>query len=411
MMSVNRKIKSGIVFAIALSLLCLGTSAQQNKFRYRADVTTIDSTGVYKIWLDPKFVADCASRGLLDIRLTDENGNFTAFSVMEALPEENRVSFTPFPEIKQDDANSTKTVFIADATSAGRINKLWLTFKNTAVSRQANLSGSDDLKHWFAIKEDIDLQGADDGKNPEYEYALNFPTSKYRYYKVAINNKKRDPIKIVRSGIYTSSAERMVRPIATFKAAIMPGKKQTSYVMDLSDDYYMSGLRLNIASPKYYDRTISIYDVGHQPEELLYSGQISSSGADMVPCVGKTSRLRLEIINGDDKALDIRDITAFDLKRYAIAYLEKGHKYYILTGNATAQVPSYDLSFLHSKPMTEFPVIRHSAIYKNPVFGVAIIPVARNYTPYIWAALVAVLIVLGLLTWRMVKELNTKQGN
>lgn len=410
-MSVNRKTKSGIVLAVALSLLCLGAHAQQNKFRYRADVPTIDSTGVYKIWLDPKFVADCAGRGLLDIRLMDENGNFTAFSVMEALPEENRVSFTTFPEINQGDTNNAKTVFIANAASVGRINKLWLTFKNTAVSRQASLSGSDDLKHWFAIKEDIDLQGANDGKNSEYEYALNFPTSKYRYYKIEINNKKKDPIKIVRSGIYTSSAERMVRPIATFKTDVRPGKKQTSYFVDLSENYYISGLRLNITSLKYYDIAISIYDIGHQLEELLYSGQISSSGTDIVPCVGKTNRLRLEIINGDDKALDIKDITAFDLKRYAIAYLEKGHKYYLLTGNAAAQAPSYDLSFLHSKPITEFPVIRHSQVYKNPVFGVAAIPVVRNYTPYIWAAIVAVLAILGLLTWKMVKELNVRQDN
>jgi hypothetical protein len=339
----------------------------------------------------------------------DEDGNFTAFSVMEALPEENRVSFTAFPEIKQDDVNNAKTVFIADAASAGRINKLWLTFKNTSVTRQASLSGSDDLKHWFAIKEDIYLQGADDSKNPEYEYALNFPTSKYRYYKIEINNKKRDPIKIVRSGIYTSSAERMVRQIGTFKPEVRPGKKQTSYFVDLKDNYYISGLRLDVTSPKYYDRSISIYDIVHQPEELLYSGQMSSSGSDIVSCVGKTNRLRLDVVNGDDKALDIKDVTAFDLKRYAIAYLEKGHKYYLLTGNTAARAPSYDLSFLHSKPIADFAVIHHSTVYKNPVFGMAVVPVPRNYTPYIWAAIVAVLAILGLLTWKMVKELNTKQ--
>jgi hypothetical protein len=39
----------------------------------------------------------------------------------------------------------------------------------------------------------------------------------------------------------------------------------------------------------------------------------------------------------------------------------------------------------------------------------AVVPVPRNYTPYIWAAIVAVLAILGLLTWKMVKELNTKQ--
>lgn len=411
MMRVNRKIKYQVVFSIALSLLCLATQAQQNKFRYRADVPKIDSNGVYKIWLAPQFVAECAGRGLLDVRLMDENGIFTAFSIMEALPEENRVSFTTFPEVKQAAVNDTSTVFIADATPADKLNKLWLVFRNTEVTRQANLSGSDDLKHWFAIKEDIDLQGANDGPNPEYEYVLNFPASKYRYYKIEINNRKRDPIDIVRAGIYTTSAERMVRQIATVKPNAKQGKKQTSYFLDLDNNYYLSQLRLNVVSPKYYSRDINIYDVGHQPEELIYNGQVSSSGLDIVSCVAKTNKLRIDIINGDDKPLDITEVTAFDLKRYAIAYLEKGHKYYLLTGNDTTNAPSYDLSFLHSKPIAQFPVILHSAIYKNPVFGLAKVPAPRNYTPYIWAAIIAVLIVLSLLTWRMVKEMNTKQGS
>lgn len=408
MMRVNRKIDFRVVLSAAFVLICLVTHAQQNKFRYKADVPKIDSTGVYKIWLEPQFVADCAGKGLLDVRLMDENGIFSAFSIMEALPEENRVSFTSFPQVKQDAVKDSSTVFIADAAGADKLNKLWLVFRNSAVSRQANLSGSDDLKHWFAIKEDIDLQGADNTTNPEYEYVLNFPASKYRYYKIQIDNRKRDPINIVRAGIYTSSAERMVRPIASLKTNVKEGSKQTSYFVDLDNNYYVSQLRLNVISPKYYSRAINIYDVGHKPEELIYKGQLSSSGSDIVPCVAKTNKLRIDIINGDDKPLDIKDVTAFDLKRYAIAYLEKGHKYYLLTGNDTINAPSYDLSFLHSKPIAQFPVIQHSAIYKNPVFGMAVVPSPRNYTPYIWAAIIAVLIVLSLLTWKMVKEMNTR---
>jgi hypothetical protein len=99
------------------------------------------------------------------------------------------------------------------------------------------------------------------------------------------------------------------------------------------------------------------------------------------------------------------------MERSVVAYLEKGHAYSLLVGDSTAKEVSYDLTFVHSKPMSQFPVIQHSAVYKNPAFGLAVVPHARNYTPLIWAAIIVVLIVLSLLTLKMVKEVNTKQEN
>ncbi|MBS1502146.1 MAG: hypothetical protein JST32_08800 [Bacteroidetes bacterium] len=385
--------------------------AQLNKFKYRVDVQKVDSNGVFKISLLPAFIAKCSDKGLYDIRLADEKGRTVAFSIMTAPMDKSRAIFNLFPEIKRNVKDTIATEYIADAGSGNEIDELWIRLKSNAVTRMASLSGSDDLQRWYAIKEDIELSGDGTGNGAEYEQQLTFPPSKYHYYRVHIDNKKRDPLQITAAGIYVASDQipQLVSVAKVLKPQMIQGRKQTSYFIDLGDDYQVDALALNIASPKYYSRRAIVYNISGKNEVQLADDSIKSGEQNYLAFSAKTGKIRIDITNGDDNSLVIKDVDVLELKKFAVAYLEKNHAYYLLAGDSTASELGYDLTFLHSKPMSAFPVINHSAIYKNPAFNMPMASVPHhNFALLLWVAIIIVLLILSLLTWRMTKELDAK---
>ena len=398
-----------ICFVLLLPIIVV---AQQNKFRYKADVAKIDSDGVYKIKLQPHFTAKDIKTDLSDIRLVDESGKSIAYKLVVDSAESSLPSFIKFAELKQETLD-TNTIYIADAGSQRGIDNLWLRLKNTQVNRRANLSGSDNLKDWFAIKEGIELQSAGVENEPEYEQAINFPLSKYRYFRLQIDNKHHDPLKIIRSGIYIRRGnlpQVKYIPLPAAKFSFRNDKRSSIYSVVLDDNYFIDGLKINVGAPKYYDRLAIVHNLTSSNPKYPDAISLSSArqGGTFLLAV-KSDHIGFEIRNDDDTPLSITEVLPLYLERSLVAFLEKGHKYAILVGDSTAAEVSYDLTFLHSRPTSQFPVIQHSAVYRNPEFEKPTVIKKRDYTLLTWAAIAISMIILGLLTWRMVKEVNLKQ--
>lgn len=407
-MRISQKCK--LIFTILCTFGILQAWSQSN-YRYKADVAKIDSSGVYKIELKPDFLSKSISKNLYDIRVVDENRKFVAYTIVSNPSDKARPIFVDFPEVKQGSNSDTVTYYIAENKDKIKVNQLWLKLKNTAVSRLADISGSEDQQHWFAIKENIQLQDAGTGNDADYEQMLSFPTSDYRYFKVRIGNKNKDFVKITGSGIYLDNTAGNLQyvPLPPVNLTSKTVNKQTSYYVDLNGNYIINNLKIDVSSPKYYNRHITIYDARNRGEEMLYDDSISSSAPKAITFSAKTNKLRIDIVNGDDNPLIIKNISAFQLQDFAVCYLDKGHNYYLLAGDTAANEVSYDLSFVHSKPMSQFPVISHSAVYKNPAYSTSKVAAKGRFTLLLWVVIGAVLILLSLLTWKMVKEINSRQ--
>ena len=289
MMRISQKCK--VVFIIQCILGVLPAWAQST-YPYKADIAKIDSSGVYKIALIPEFLSKSTSKGLYDVRIADEKGNFIAYTIISNLSDKAKPVFVDFPEVKQSPNSDTVTYFIAENKNKVKVNQLWLKLRNTAVNRLADISGSDDLQHWFAIKENIQLQDAGTNDDADYEQMLSFPTSDYRYFKIRIGNKNKDFVKITRSGIYldniTGNAQYVQLP--PVKLTSKTANKQTSYYIDLNGNYIVNSLKIDISSPKYYNRHIAIYDIGSKAEEMLYDDSVSSSGSKSITFSAKTNK-------------------------------------------------------------------------------------------------------------------------
>src|ERR1700761_2583018 len=192
-----------------LTLLCPLVHAQIKDYRYKADIQKIDSSGVYRVELSPALIAKSYD-GSSDIRIANEKGKGVAFVLSNKLILNTPDSFIVFPEITPEQVADTSVFYTVENKNNLNISQLWLKLKKTDVTRAVNLTGSDDLKSWFAIKEDIPLEQADAGQGTDYQQTLAFPTSNYRYFRVQIINRNKVPVKILQAGIYTVSLNKPV---------------------------------------------------------------------------------------------------------------------------------------------------------------------------------------------------------
>lgn len=407
------KLKKMNRLTLLMLLLCgaiLPASAQKN-FKYKAALQKIDSTGFYRIGLQPALVAK-AKFDLSDIRIADAKGNFVPYIQAGSLPQKSQKSFVVFPEINNTPKTDTSTVFIIENKTGLVLDRLWIRLQNTAVKRKVNLLGSDDQSQWFAIQEDIPLQEAVQNSEGTYLQSISFPASNYRYLKIQVNDKNKNPVKFLQAGIYTeyASTAQSYTAIAPLNVIRADSNKTTYIDVKLNDKYQVNKLHLSISAPRYYKRGVAVYQFVNNGKELLSEAELSSDKTPDLLIAAKTNHLLIEIRNGDNQPLSIGEIKAYQSDEYLVSYLEAKQSYRFLVGDSSAQAPEYDLKFFADSIRGNTPVIKHEAVIKNTDYAATVKPAGKNYTVLIWVAIIVSLGLLLLLTLKMTKEVKKKEG-
>lgn len=406
-MNLSKKIK-----AAYLTLLCFiltFSASAQKSFRYQALVNKVDSSGFYNISLQPDLVAK--SKGdQSDIRLTDRNGNFVPYIKSTQGPQVGVIKFHAFHQVSSKLNADTGTTFIVENDQTKPVNLVYLKLKNAEVDRRINVSGSDDMKRWYAIKEGVKLQDYvlnDDGTSMQ---PLSLPASNYHYLKFLVNDKNKARIKFLAAGVYIHlPVKNPYLPVTDASIIKRDSDKTTIINIRLNDLYFIDLFHLKINSPKYYKRKVMVYQFDDQHRELIGYDDLNSNNNGDLSITLKSNHIQLEIANGDNHPLDIGEIKLFQKDRSITAYLEAGKSYKLLTGDKNAKTPEYDLRFFADSIRDLVPEINHGPVMKNIAFGVQPVIVKRDYSILIWAAIIIALLVLSLLTWKMVGEVTNRK--
>lgn len=385
-------------------------AAAQKRFKYRADLQKVDSGGFYKIELMPDLIAKC-NQGLTDVRLMNGNGSFVPYINADNLPDIDNERFVVFPEVRS--VKDTGTVYIVENKGVSPVGKLWLKLKNTDVKRTINLSGSDDLQRWFAIKEGISLQEAYLNNDGSYLQSISFPASNYHYLKVLVNDKNKGAVKFLEAGIYTErSISNRYLSIPNVKFTRRDSNKTSYVTIHLGNDYLVNMLTLSIAGPKYYKRDVAVYAFDRQGKQLISNTELNSGKSNTLLLTVKAEKIELQIDNGDNLPLDIKEVKALQSEQFIVAYLEKGQPYKLLTGDENAVTPIYDLKFFVDSIHTQLSEISHGPLIKNAPVEVPRIKKMQllDHSIAIWLIILAALLMLLLLTIRMIREVERKKG-
>lgn len=398
----------------ALLLLCsLGlvfTASAQKTFKYAAKVGAIDTPGFYSIVLQPDLVAK-SKADLSDLRLIDDSGHFVPYVLAYGQPAwlDNSIPYISFPIVHIKSATDTGTTFVVKNISPAPVDNLEIKLKNAAVERTLNLNGSDDLAQWFVIEENIPVQPVVSSAGSEYGQRLSFPPSNYHYLKLLVNDKHKAPIKFLAAGTYQHQLLPVrYAEISGTKFSKRDSGKTTFITINLDGDYWVDKISLGARAPKFYNRNVSIYDYSKRPYELLTTEALRSGDDGALPVNVKTNKLVLEIENEDNPPLNVDKVKLFQTDRSMLAYLEAGRTYKLLTGDVKATPPSYDLQFFTDSAKNHALRITHDPVVKNELYVAPATDHANERSIIIWAAILVALLLLSLLTWKMVGEVNKR---
>lgn len=408
------KMNRQLFLTLTLLLSVFSVFAQQT-FKYQAKLPKVETDGFYRVDLSPELIAG-AQANLGDIRILNQKKQFSPYIFGNQLVFKDQRSFIAFPKLKALAEVDTVTTFIVENAAHLTINQLSLQLRNASVKRNVNLSGSDDLKKWYAIKENISLEEAvsDEPGNGTYQQQLNFPSSSYRYLRIQINNENKEPVAILQAGIYR---QQSIPPVyVQLKKPLIQQRDsaQVSYItVRFNAPYQLNKLHLEIAGQKYYKRNVRVYAVQQKEKSLVADTLISTSAIPNLYFSAKTNHLELEIVNGDNPPLVLHKVNGYQLSQSLISYLEKDQDYTILFGDGKANAPDYDLKFFGDSLQQELKPLNYQSVSANPLYQK---PQEKSKIAkgdgipgwVIWAAIVIVAALLGFLTFKMTQEVSKR---
>jgi hypothetical protein len=296
-----------------------------------------------------------------------------------------------------------------------KISNLYLTLKNTSVSRFAALSGSDDNKKWFSIADSLLLRQPELFSDNKVALNITFPLVNYAYFRLTIDDGKRDPLNILEALNYDTampvSIQRFIEnPKASFHQTDSAGFSLIR--VDNGNNFHFSKLNIHISSPKYFERRTRLY--------TLYMGNIHSilqatPVADFLLSSGnyrgyevplmKDSVFYLLLENNDNPPVQVEAISTEQENKEIIAYLEKGKNYQLMFDDLNGVAATYDLRQFQSlipKSIWRLNTGEIKAICSNS----AISQTKKNINWWIWPTILVVIILLSYLTWRLTRDMK-----
>src|ERR1017187_5469646 len=187
-------------FSLILVLLYLQLSFAQN-FLYQASLPLQDSTGFYKIELIPS-VNTKLKDDFADLRIIDNEGKETPYILKHDYRISTVSNFKEYPIIDKKIIKDSITQIIFRNNTRERISMFSFVIRNAEVIKQMKLSGSDDMKQWFVVKEWESCGPFRNNKNDSIISLYPIPVSDYEYFKIEIDDKHSDPVNIIKIGYY-----------------------------------------------------------------------------------------------------------------------------------------------------------------------------------------------------------------
>ncbi|MEP7259298.1 MAG: hypothetical protein ABI687_12940, partial [Flavitalea sp.] len=374
--------------------------AFSQRFTYKAKVTDPDTSGFYQILISPEAVARSAP-DLADIRLTDNDGKQIPYVVKTEIASVTENNIIDFPITAQRREADSLTHVLLNNIGGSEVSELFLTIGNTGATRTVSISGSDDSSSWYIIKENISLEMSYQEKT-QFVQTVQLPATNYRFYNIVVNGRNLLPVKILKAGINDQRRKNGAYQALPDPRINMFTRSNTSYGdIFFKDNYQVDQLKLEIAGPRFFKRTIHFFSGDSASAELLESFPVSSQQPVILPLHFKGNRLHFRIDNQDNPPLEIKSIHGFQLNKCIVAYLEAGRHYEFFYGDSTLKAPRYDLTFFADSIGKAIKTLSISEIQniKQPADQTEY--KQKKHSVLLWAAIGIALIILLFATWKM----------
>jgi len=377
------------------------------QYQYHAAIKPVDTSGFYAIDITSE-LSSYVSVSLNDIRIVDKDQKQVPY-IIRSLGATSFISQYRSLKIISNSSDTIQSVVLENA-SKDKIEKIGLLLKNAAVRRTINISGSDENSKWFAIAEDLPLLNNYLPSKDEYVEDIPIPLSSYRYFRILINNKKYDPLNIISAGYTYPFLEYKTTPYKSEYTDNGPSSfiqrdssDKDSYIfITHSKPYQFNKLDIRIKAPKYYKRDAEVVIDGYRYSYVISSDTLVHFSFPS----SKSQKYYIRIFNGDNPPVKIESVHSQQLTTQIITWLEKNAAYELVLGNPKAQSPNYDLANFKDSISLILPIAGIGNVVPYP----ADVQKADKFNTknLVWPAIIAAVLILGLLTFRLTKEVEKK---
>lgn len=438
--------KKIIIFIISLVLSHCSIQSVQAKellknWEFRSEVIAPEPIKTVAAVPLAQEVYDASNVGQTDLRLVDEQDEVYPYLIKNQFELLKRQGKSAKVLLAQTTPN--ETVMVADVGEHPNTYKeIELTPKDENFVRRIILEGSDDQVNWNIIRKDILVYSFSSVESWRYierytheiysgystswhrcnNMSFRFPEQKYRYLKVTIpHGQDKEPVEL--KGMEVFSVNEVSAIEMNYDGKISSQKvdeesKSQEIIVDLSYKNLPIYQIDIITSQKNYMRNIEVH-VSNDGKEWTSAGSHAinsislddiSSGNHVVKLHNVEGRyLKLTILNGDNKPLDITSIQVTGLQNYLVFLPEKGKKYFLAYGNPKAKQVSYDLGQVLQNtllPQTDKASLgqKKRAPYYEPQKG----PWTEDKPYLLWGTMIAIIGCLLFMVSRVLQHIDTK---
>ncbi len=395
---------------IAIICTVVTVSGHAQNITGKVEIPPVSKDGYYQIEISPE-IAAMLTGAFANLRIAGPDGSFVPYFI-ESNHEYSYREFIPYEIRKNETRAGCCTELVLENTSGASITNLHLKIRNADVRKQASLSGSDDGNNWFILKETIVFTSISNTSETSEVRVVDFPLSDYRYYKLRISDSVSAPLNIVDAGYYRHVVrDGVYTPLEDAKVSINQDASYPRTIVRISFDtlQWVDRIIVNASGLPVFDREAALQSLQLQADRkktvpsFISRFRITHREPVIVDTEGlKTAELQLTIENGDNPPLRVDSIRVQQLRRFAVAHLRSGDRYELQIGPETMAQPHYDLQQYRDEVREIVAVIKPGAV---TLAGQEIEPDTTFFTrEFMWIAIVAIILVLGYFSYRMVKD-------
>ncbi len=410
--------------SIFLLLGCIGQGFSQYKFESSLDPVTKD--GFHKILLTPG-VTSTLRDGFPDIRIYDKGNGIVPYVIFKDEEKIGPKRFVTYETVDKKFVDGCCSHITVLNKLQDPIGHIVLEVKNADAKRQMTLSGSMDGKQWFTVKDVysvVAFNGFEKGQNVTSNLVrFDFPVTDYLYYRFEFDrwwwwsDPQHHPVNIIRAGkIEQTFIPQECLALPDLKISRMEDQKESHINLQFPAPQFTDHISFHLSSGNigFYRKAI-LYEVIRNEKDSILSE--SSLGAFVLSSMHenefhlgnkKLTELKLVVFNEDNQPLTLDSLEAFQVKHYLVADLKKDAQYFFRCGNDTLPAPVYDLVYFKDKIPADAPVISSGSVKDISVT----VEIAEPEIPFfkdkrfIWGALGLVALLLGFMSFRMLREMK-----
>jgi len=402
-------------------LLSFSIAAYTQEYKWQAQIDSTVNDGFYKIQL-PAAITSKLRSDFSDIRILDAAKHEVPYIAQTEQATALTALFKEY-QILSLDVSKKHSTLILQNPSKSKMDNIQLVIKNADVDKQLRLSGSDDNKQWYVIKDNYKVSDVYSHVETSVVKIFNFPLSDYAFFKIDISDSVSPPLHILKAGYYDTHSEK-----AKYSENLLPvliqkdsAEVKTSFIkMIFAEPQLIDKVEFEVEGPHYFMRDCELGIMAERQLKnkrtakyfsALADFKISSNGENTASLNNfKSKELYLHISNNDNPPLKIKSVKCFQINHCLMAYLKKEERYTLVFGNEKVITPNYDLinfrDTISSPSCLSVGKISLIKVQKKEIEKAGSTFFTSNI--FIWISLSLVLLILGFMSVRMIKETGKK---